>query len=349
MPDQTETKQLLLKLFKNEKLTKDELKQLYRTFNQQSELESIQDWLNEKWEHSYFDEISPKSSRQILNNIQEQIKAKSPRKIQRNHNLFKWTTATAAAILVAFFLSISLFFDVQLKNDHLVQLQEITAPNGHIEKLTLPDGTKVWLNPGSSIIYKNDFTKETIRDVRLNGQAYFEVAKNPKKPFILEMGDIGLKVLGTTFNVCNYKEDHTIKIALKEGKVSLFEGAYENAVNYTDLHPGQMAQYTKGQSGFAIQEANVNQLSSWINGVLTFRDETMSNVFRQLERWYNVKILVSDPEINDYLFTATIKTESLSQILTLLEFTSPIQCEVLKDSGYQNYKPTILIKPKSNQ
>jgi len=348
MPDQTEIKLLLRKLFDNEQLSKEELKKIYKALNRESDLEATQEWLNEKWEQSDFNEISPKSSSRILADIKKQIENRTPRKIRLHQNVFKWTSAAAAAILIALIISLSFFFDVRLKNDHLVLLQEITAPNGHIEKLTLPDGTKVWLNPGSSIIYKSDFTNQSIRDIRLWGQAYFQVAKDPSKPFILEMGDIGLKVLGTTFNACNYKEDQTISVALKEGKVSLFEGAYENASQYTELNPGQIAEYTKGHNGFDIQNIDVNRITSWINGVLTFRDESMSTVFRQLERWYNVKILVSDAEINDYLFTATIKTESLTQILKLLEFTSPIEYEVLDNSGYQNYKPTILIKPKQN-
>ncbi|WP_163711237.1 FecR family protein [Mangrovibacterium lignilyticum] len=343
MPNNTKLFELLRSLFNKPELNSEELKELYTNFNSQSKLTELHQLMDEQWETNNFDDVRPQSSRKILSSIQKNIQKNTPKR-KAVRKLYQWSIAAAAALLLSFLISASYFLEVRWKTDTHTLLTEITAPNGKIKIVTLPDSTRVWLNPGSSIIYPEDMNEEKIRDVRLWGQAYFKVAKNARKPFILQMGDIGLKVLGTSFNASNYKEDATIDVVLKEGKVSLFQGPYEDATSFSELNPGQSARYTKGHPGFNIQPADVQRITSWINGELIFRDELMSDVFRQLERWYNVKIIVSDPQINNYLFTATIKTESLKKILELLEFTSQLEYEVVKDNGYQNYKPTILIK-----
>ncbi|WP_423128246.1 FecR family protein [Gaoshiqia sp. Z1-71] len=223
------------------------------------------------------------------------------------------------------------------------------APEGKIKRVELPDGTLVWLNPGSSIIFSEKLTKEEIRDVRLWGQAYFDVAPDDKHPFVLQLGDVGLKVIGTSFNASNYKDDQQIEIALKEGYVGLFEGQYNDASIFRSLKPGQVAKYIKGEAGFQITESDINKYTSWMDGILIFRDDLMSDVFRRLERWYDVKIIVDDPQINHYLYTATIKNENLTQILNLLEFTSDLTCEIVNNNSSRAYKPTILIKTKNTK
>lgn len=344
MPDKTNTLELLRKLLKNDQLNDRELKELYQQFNSDTGIQQTNEEIDSIWVNEDFTPLSPQSPDKLFSSIKQQTIGSKSNPLVRK--IYRWSLAAAAVLILLLAVSAPFFFNIQLKSDQIAQLQEVTADNGHIKKLKLSDGTKVWLNPGSSIIYKSDFSESSSRTIRLWGQAYFEVAHNAQKPFILEMGDIGLKVLGTSFNACNYKEDKDIRVVLKEGKVSLFQGNYADAQKFTELTPGHLAQYTKGRDGFAIEKANVDMLTSWIDGVLIFRDERMDQVFRQLERWYDVRIVVSDQEINDYLFTATIKTESLTQILKLLEFTSQLEYQVLQDNGFQAYKPTILIKPK---
>lgn len=346
MPDKTKLFDLLRRLFAKEALTDTELKALYQSLNRQDQLPGLNDEIDKIWLDNDFDQNQKPDSNKVLRNIQVQISPKRNLRSTTGIRFYKWGFAAAASILLVVMLTVPMFFELKQKNDDASLLTEITAPNGQIKEVELPDGTKIWLNPGSSVTYPLDLAKRNIRNVRLSGQAFFQVAKNAKHPFILEMGDIGLKVLGTSFNVSNYKEDPTIAIALKEGKIILFEGTYENAVQFTELTPGQLARYTKGRPGFSIEKTDVSRLTSWLNGELIFRDEPMENVFRQLERWYNVRILVDDPAINNYLFTATIKTENLDKILDLIEFTSKLDCKYIDNNGFQAYKPTILIKNK---
>lgn len=344
MPDKAKLSELVQRLFTRQSLHDEELKELYRSFNREEELAATDELLEDSWQSSVSNTDRIPNVQNILKAINERSPTGKAAIDKRRVQFYQKAFTVAACTLILVMLAIPLFFQLKTTASGSNLLTEETAPMGKIRKFELPDGTKIWLSPGSSVIYPLNLDRRKTRTIGLSGQALFEVAKNEQKPFILEMGDIGLKVLGTSFNVTSYKEDPTIDIALKEGKIVLFEGNFENARQFTELSPGQAARYTKGQSGFSIQASDLDRISSWLNGDLVFRDERMANVFRQLERWYNVRILVDDPAINDYLFTATIKTEDLDKILELIEFTSKLDCSYIENNGFQSYKPTILIK-----
>ncbi|HZL11195.1 MAG TPA: FecR domain-containing protein [Prolixibacteraceae bacterium] len=334
-------------LLNNQDLNSSDLKTLFKIYNSEKGNAEIKDLLEEKWSDFQNIDSAKVDSRKILSGIKDSIQQKQQLSDSRLKTLYQWTSAAAAVVLVTLFVSTAFFFDVRLKNKDQVVLHEITAPNGEIKKFDLPDGTKIWLNPGSSLIYSENMTKEKIRDVRLLGQAFFEVAKDSKHPFILQLGDIGLRVVGTSFNASNFKDDSRIEIALKSGQVKLFEGSYQETTDFTQLKPGQLAKYDKGKNGFKISAVDILKYTSWIDGVLIFQDDLMSDVFKRLGRWYNVKIIVKDPLINNYLYTATIKNESIEQILKLLEYTSRVKYEIIKNTDDQTYESTILIKNKN--
>ena len=324
-----------------------DMKLLFKLYNSEKGHAEIKDYLDEYWSgYSENDSIEVDSFK-ILREINAAIQDDRHHAISKSKVFFQWTTAAAAAILVAVLVSASLFFDITLKNKEVtIALNEVIAPAGHLKDFYLPDGTRVWLNPGSSLIYSGHMMEEKIRDVRLWGQAYFEVAKDQDNPFVLQMGDIGLKVTGTSFNASNYKDDPQIEIVLKTGEVRLFEGAYTDAERFTRLEPGQIAHFQKGSHGFQIEKTDILKYTSWTQGILMFRDDRMADVFKRMERWYNVKIVVEDPRINNYLYTATIKNESLEKILQLIEYTSHLECELIKSNNPESTKPTILITTK---
>lgn len=336
----------LQNLLQGKELEPGDLKNLFNQYNSTNGQAEVSDLLDQKWEKSSVAPSLEIDSKKIQTNI---ARMTNPSRKDSGvvKTLLPWLAGAAAAVIITLLISAGFFFDIRLKNNDFAYLREVTAPQGKIKRLELPDGTLVWLNPGSSVTFSETMTKDEIRDVRLWGQAYFKVAKNPGKPFILQLGDIGLRVTGTSFNASNYKDDTIIEVVLEEGQVKLFEGMHENATQFIPLNPGQMGTYNKGRKGFNITSVDINQYTSWMDGVLIFRDELMSNVFRKLERWYDVKIVVDDPKINNYTYTATIKNESLGQILQLLEYTSQLSCEQIKTTGPQAHKPTILIKSKN--
>jgi ferric-dicitrate binding protein FerR (iron transport regulator) len=160
------------------------------------------------------------------------------------------------------------------KKGDLVAMNTMTTPRGGQYQLTLADGTKVWLNAASSITYPTTFTG-TLREVAITGEAYFEVARKPKQPFVVKTLKEELTVLGTSFNVNAYAEEPVIKISLLEGSVK---------VDYSILRPGQA--YFDGK----VVATNLEQDIAWKKGAFNFKDMDLAAAFRLIGRWYAVDI-----------------------------------------------------------
>jgi ferric-dicitrate binding protein FerR (iron transport regulator) len=196
--------------------------------------------------------------------------------------------------------------------------------------MSLPDGTVVWLMSGSTIRYPSDFAGSKTRNVEVTGEAFFDVAKDPRHPFILNLGEIGIKVVGTSFNVMNYGNEDHIKVVLKSGKIDLFKGEYDPDNQFVHAVPGQLVTCRKGDPEFRISNVDVDKYTSWISGILLFHDDPLAEVLKKLGRWYNVTVEIKDPEVLDFPFTAAIRNENLAQIVDLLEFSTPFKYSVIK-------------------
>jgi ferric-dicitrate binding protein FerR (iron transport regulator) len=160
----------------------------------------------------------------------------------------------------------------------------VTTPNGGQYQIVLPDGTQVWLNAASSITYPAVFAGKE-RLVQLSGEAYFEVAKNPSKPFRVNVnGKQQVEVLGTHFNIEGYADDSNIKTTLLEGSVKLSYKA-KSAM----LKPGQMAVNDLDRSLF-IKQADIEEVMAWKNGLFVFNDENIKDAMKKAARWYDVDI-----------------------------------------------------------
>ncbi len=196
----------------------------------------------------------------------------------------------------------------------------IIVPRAGFYSLTLSDGTKVWINSESSLTYPVNFSGN-IRGVTLSGEAYFEVAHNPDKPFIVKCGQSSVTVTGTEFNIDAYNEDKTVT-TLVTGGVVLERGSFS-------------AKLTKGMQGNASDEGiktafvNVNEHISWKDGVFEFDNTTLEQITTKLSRWYDVEFVHLDTNTKNLTFTATFpKEENLSFIVQLLEKISPARFSV---------------------
>jgi hypothetical protein len=167
----------------------------------------------------------------------------------------------------------------------------MTTPKGRQFQVTLPDGTKVWLNAASSLRYPTAFTGKE-RTVDVTGEAYFEVApmlsgSGDRMPFIVKINDATqVQVLGTHFNINAYKDEATINTTLLEGSVRIVNGG-EKAI----LRPGQQAQTGLSTRIKIVADANVEKVMAWKNGVFDFQDATLEEVMRQLQRWYDIDVV----------------------------------------------------------
>jgi transmembrane sensor len=207
---------------------------------------------------------------------------------------------------------------------------EVYATFGTRTALRLADSSLVWLNSGSSLRYPDKFTGSH-REVYLNGEAYFEVKCNAQMPFIVRTNDIVVKATGTKFNILNFNSDQESQVTLVAGKVSVSE-INENGKDslIADMVPDQHVIINKSTGTVSINKEDTYKYISWKDGKLIFRNEPLSEVAKKLSQVFNVDIEIQGSSINYYTYRATFQDETLSDILKLLEISSPIGYRELK-------------------
>ncbi len=210
----------------------------------------------------------------------------------------------------------------------------LTVPYGKRFDLNFSDGTHVFLNSGSSIKYPINFIKGQNREVFLNGEAFFDVAKDENHPFIVNVQELNVNVLGTKFNVSNYPEDNTIDIVLVEGSVNL----NSEANNLTDdrsvtLKPNFKGSYDRINQSISKNFVNTSIYTSWINGNVIFRNSSFKNISEKLERYYNITIINNNNDIINEKFNASfnVNNESIEEVLSYFNKVYEINYEVINN------------------
>ena len=174
------------------------------------------------------------------------------------------------------------------------KMNTLVIPYGSSSDITLADGTRVWLNAGSRLIYPSRFVDKS-REVLLTGEAFFEVKENPNQPFIVKTADVKVEVLGTTFNVLAYPEDYSVQTVLTEGSVKIRKsgtGLFNKAIK---LEPGQMAYFNKKSEEVNVYEVDTEQYTSWTKGLWSFSNTDFNRIVKRLERYYNIRFQFDDP------------------------------------------------------
>ena len=328
---QTDNKIQLLQSSLNGSITDQELKNLFVWLNSEKGNLEFEKLLNEKWLTNKYQTAEKIDSTILFSRIKTRIEEKQV----SGRKQFLIRFRKVAAIFILGLLIPSMYFTM-LKpledNKEVVYLKE-SLSNEKIRKMTLPDGTTVWLMSGSTITYPSSFAGNKTRNVEVKGEAFFEVAKDSKHPFIVNLGEVGLRVVGTSFNVMNYGDLDHVNVVLKTGKVDMFKGKYNPEDDFVHLAPGQLMTYKKGEPEFMVSNVDVAKYTSWINGTLLFHNDRFEEVLKRLGKWYNITIEINDHEISDFLFTATIKNENLDQIVELLKYSTPFKYSIYKSEG----------------
>lgn len=207
---------------------------------------------------------------------------------------------------------------------------EVVAASGSVIRYELPDNSVVWLNAGSSLRYPAVFRKDR-RSVELKGEAYFEVQADSKHPFYVNTAD-GLSVLvyGTTFNVAAYEDENLIGVVLETGKVNVITPNKESIT----LLPGEQFLFDKQSHKLAKNGVDVYEKVAWKDGKLLFRNATLEDIFKRLERHFNVEIEFDHKPNKEYKYRATFRNETLSQILDYLSKSAVLKWEI-KDAEQQ--------------
>ncbi len=270
---------------------------------------------------------------------------------QKKFNLFLLVQRIAAVLLLPVLLVFGYYYYSEKKHTEQFATVYNTAETslGMRSSLTLPDGTKVWLNAGSKLSYPVLFS-EKFRKVKLSGEAYFEVKKDAKWPFMVSSANMNIIVSGTTFNCNAYPENNEIQTVLVEGEVTL---ANASATEAEELEPGELAVFKKDSQLITKTKADLQKYIAWKSGKLMFRDDRMDLVVEKLERWYNVEIEIKENEISDYIYTATFIDESLDQVLKMLSLSAPISYTVSErgkqdDETFAKQTVKLFGKKKSN-
>ncbi|TKG95877.1 DUF4974 domain-containing protein [Puteibacter caeruleilacunae] len=201
------------------------------------------------------------------------------------------------------------------------------APKGSISQTILPDGSEVFLNAETEIKYTVTDQKE--RGVILkSGEAWFNVAKNPEKPFVVHTPYYDVRVLGTKFNVKAYNEDRSVITTLEEGKIQVVSSSRLTLKKEISLKPGDQLIYSEDKKELIIRKVDAEQYSSWRNNELVFLKMNFEQLIKLLERRYGINVEVEDPEILTYHYTGTLKNESIFEVLNIIEYTLPISYQI---------------------
>ncbi|MGV3505389.1 MAG: FecR family protein [Adhaeribacter sp.] len=186
---------------------------------------------------------------------------------------------------------------------------------GQTKEFTLPDGSLILLNANSKLTYKDNWKDHNDREVWLSGEGFFEIKpKKNKQKFIVHADNLYVEVLGTSFNVYNRRKE--IQVVLKEGKVALSE---EHSHHTMLLKPGDLVSYQGGDPAFVKKQVNPEDYLAWKKNLLSFREESLGNIFRLLADNYNLQITAEDPAILHRKFTGTVPAGDLSILFAGLQ------------------------------
>lgn len=246
-----------------------------------------------------------------------------PRAVTRRLGWLKYAAAVVAVVAVGFFSYRGGQSQLETAMGDIV----VEAPQGSRTQMTLPDGTKVWLNAGSKISYSQSFGLVN-RLVLLAGEGYFEVAHNEELSFSVESENVRVKVLGTKFNFRDYPSDAEATVSLAEGSVAM--NSQQHLADEQLLKPGQRATVDKQTGKIRVEEYEVANATQWTSGKLIFDGEPLQEIVKTLERSYNVKITIADNRLLTLRFYGDFlrQEQTLSEVLDALTATGKIKYNI---------------------
>jgi transmembrane sensor len=275
-------------------------------------------------------------------------------------NLFSKKRLTVFSFLaIVGFATGAVYLFTQKKSTKLPPEQGISSivtKNGNRTKVVLPDGSQVWLNAGSNLDYNISVFNEDVREVTLNGEAYFDVTKNAEKPFIIHTKKMDVTVIGTSFNIRSYNNEKTAEASLIRGsiEVTLKDRRDQKIV----LNPNEKISITTGETVHDLsrpiktaeaKEAKqvpqfvVNELKpspvyniipelAWTQNKLFFEDETLENIALKMERWFGKKVMIANTSLKNIHYYGNFENETMEEVLSYLKLSKPFNFKTEHDS-----------------
>lgn len=310
----------------------------------QNELDQVEGWLDESPEHV-----------QILEQVLREIRLTKPPELNKTHikrSVFQHIEAgnqerirplkpnkhnnswavKAVAMVSVFIIALSLTFNIESTKTAAPQpeklpLQQRNLAYGQTSTFRFSDGSVITLNGGSSLKFPEQFEKDK-REVYLEGEAYFDIAPDKYRPFLVHVGSTTTRVLGTSFNIKAYDNDKEMQIAVVEGKVGVTSNSAPSTKNPEEqivLEKNQWATYHRSGTLVEQGEGDIWEQIAWKDQVLIFNNKPFSEVAKMLERWYGTEIIIKGKELKDAKLKGKHKSMSLEQVLQSIQFVLGIE------------------------
>lgn len=316
---------LLKRLFRKE-ITSEERKILVEWIRKPGIRDEFYSICEQMW-----DGASGETDRKAEEEIWERLQSDLDRSEARLPEKRRWLSVAyraAAAVLLPVCLGMAAWLGLNHADNKASQPPFVVAVDcGQKASLTLPDGTKVWLNSATRLSYGAEYNTSE-RRVCLDGEAYFEVAKDKEKRFVVCCDDLEIEALGTAFDVKGYSEDQSVTALLAEGSLRVADKA-----NATLLKPGEKVVYHKSREAFTKSAvSDVREIDFWRNNMLVFNSAPLSEIAVTLERMYGVKVLFATEELKNVPFSGTIRNNSLHNVFYIISLTYPLTYDLRGDT-----------------
>jgi len=365
---------LLSKKLSNE-ATSEELAELQSVLLNNPDLHHQADMLTEMWQQEITN-MSPVSEaaymRHIMKHKDEFFVEENPIEVNTDdtvsetnpgffRNLFSKKRSTVFSILAFMILTTGAIYLITQKNDTKVPAEQaissVVTKNGNRTKIVLPDGSQVWLNAGSNLDYNNSVFNKDLREVTLNGEAYFDVTKNAEKPFIIHTKKMDVKVIGTAFNVRSYSYEKTAEASLirgsievtfkdrKDQKIILIPNQKISVANDEIEAPVEKPRKTsvikndvRSIPQFVVDELKLNPKYdiipeiAWTQNKLFFEDESLENIAPMLERWFGKKVVIANASLKNLHYYGNFENETMEEVLSYLKLSKPFNFKIEPDS-----------------
>ncbi len=323
----------------------EEEKYLCNAFTEVSNLETLKVIFKNQWDESFTEDDDKHQLNHILYKLNYQINASQPKDVKpRAIRLITWYSRIAAILLIPLLVYTGICTPQKRNTETAEGWAEMSAPLGARIKFNLPDGSFGWLNSGSTIKYALNFNKR--REVQLSGQAFFDVKHQVDNKFVVKTKYLDIEDKGTAFDVAAYDNEDQIDVTLERGSVLLKNDKFATPI---EMKPNEQINYNHTNQKITKTIVTAQNISAWKEGKLILRNASLSELAKQLSRWYNVEVRTHNVRDTDFRYRATFENENLDEVLRLLKLTSPLKVKIEErekqaDGSFSKQKILLSIK-----
>lgn len=308
--------------FKGEYSSEEE-KYLGNAFTEASNVEVLKAIFKNKWDDTFTEDADSHQLNHILYKLNYQINASQLKDVKpRVVRIITWYARIAAILLIPLLVYTGIVTH-QKRNDVATGWAEMSAPLGSRIKFSLPDGSFGWLNSGSTIKYALNFKQKRV--VQLSGQAFFDVKHQDDNTFVVKTKYLDIEDKGTAFDVAAYDNEDQIDVTLERGSVILKNDKFAAPI---EMKPNEQINYNHANQTITKTIVIAQNISAWKEGKLIIRNASLTELAKQLSRWYNVEVRTQDVRDTDFRYRATFENENLDEVLRLLKLTSPLKVKI---------------------